>query len=100
MSTRAVLARPPAGSGSARPRLRRALVAGICGLLCVGMAACESTEQKSAQIGRENAAAERAANAPASHAAAAHAPTAHAQGRAPAAHAHGHGGHGKGVTHG
>jgi hypothetical protein len=88
MSTRAVLARPPAGLGSAR--MRRALVAAICGLVCVGMAACESTEQKSAQIGRENAAAERAAAAQAKHEAAAH---------AHAAHAHGHS-HDKGVTHG
>jgi hypothetical protein len=90
MSTRAVLARPPAGSGAAR--LRRTLVAGICGLVCVGMAACESTEQQSARIGRENAAAERAATAQARNAAAAHARAAHARG-----HSHGHA---KGVTHG
>jgi hypothetical protein len=81
MSTRAVLARPPAGSGSAR--MRRALAIAVCGLLSVGMSACESTEQQSARIGRENAAAERAAAAQAAHARAAHARTSHA-------HGHGH----------
>jgi hypothetical protein len=31
-----------------------------CGMLGVGLSACESTEQESARIGRENAAAARA----------------------------------------
>jgi hypothetical protein len=94
VSARAVLARPSAGSGTALAR--RALVAAVCGSLCVGMTACESTEQQSAQIGRENAAAERAAAAHAKHEAAAHARATHAHGHSPG-HSHSHS---QGVTHG
>ncbi len=52
MSTRPV-ARPPAQSA----RVRRALVVAGCGVLGVGLSACESTEQESARIGRESQAA-------------------------------------------
>jgi hypothetical protein len=40
----------PAGAG----RMRRALVVAGCGVLTVTVAACESTEQESAKIGRES----------------------------------------------
>ncbi|MGP0101665.1 MAG: hypothetical protein ACLPUT_08605 [Solirubrobacteraceae bacterium] len=51
---------------STRPvRMRRALLLAGCGLLSVGLAACESTEQESARIGRENEAATRTAAKPA-----------------------------------
>jgi hypothetical protein len=46
-------------------RIRRALALAGCGMLAVGLAACESTEQESAKIGRENEAAARAAAKPA-----------------------------------
>jgi hypothetical protein len=46
-------------------RMRRVLVLAGCGMLGVGLSACESTEQESAKIGRENAAAARAAAKPA-----------------------------------
>jgi hypothetical protein len=46
-------------------RIRRALALAGCGMLGVGLAACESTEQESAKIGRENEAAARAAAKPA-----------------------------------
>jgi hypothetical protein len=45
--------------------MRRVLVLAGCGMLGVGLSACESTEQESAKIGRENAAAARAATKPA-----------------------------------
>jgi hypothetical protein len=41
--------------------MRRALMLAGCGMLGVGLAACESTEQESARIGRENEAAARSA---------------------------------------
>jgi hypothetical protein len=41
-------------------RIRRALALAGCGVASIGLAACESTEQESASIGRENAAAARA----------------------------------------
>ncbi len=56
MSTRA---RAVPGSGAAR--MRRALALAGCGVLSVGLCACESTEQESARIGRESTAAARAA---------------------------------------
>jgi hypothetical protein len=56
MSTRT---RALPGSGAAR--MRRALALAGCGVLSVGLCACESTEQESARIGRESAAASRAA---------------------------------------
>jgi hypothetical protein len=46
-------------------RVRRALALAGCGVLGMGLAACESTEQESAKIGRENEAAARAAAKPA-----------------------------------
>jgi hypothetical protein len=46
-------------------RIRRALALAGCGMLGIGLAACESTEQESAKIGRENEAAARAAAKPA-----------------------------------
>ncbi len=45
-------------------RIRRALALAGCGMLAVGLAACESTEQESAKIGRESEAAARAAAKP------------------------------------
>jgi predicted dinucleotide-binding enzyme len=45
--------------------MRRALVLAGCGMLGVGLAGCESTEQESAKIGRESEAAARAAAKPA-----------------------------------
>ena len=56
MSTRARTARR-----SGAVRMRRALALAGCGVLSVGLAACESTEQESAKIGRESEAAARAA---------------------------------------
>jgi hypothetical protein len=56
MSTRT---RAVPGSGAAR--MRRALALAGCGVLSVGLCGCESTEQESARIGRESAAAARAA---------------------------------------
>lgn len=56
MSTRT---RAVPGSGAAR--MRRALALAGCGVLSVGLCACESTEQESARIGHESAAAARAA---------------------------------------
>jgi hypothetical protein len=41
--------------------MRRALALAGCGVLSVGLSACESTEQESAKIGRENEAADHAA---------------------------------------
>ena len=60
----------PPGRPAPRPvsgavRMRRALVLAGCGVLGVGLSACESTEQESARIGRENAAARAAASKPA-----------------------------------
>jgi hypothetical protein len=56
MSTRA---RAVPGSGTAR--MRRALALAGCGVLSVGLCACESTEQESSRIGRESEAAAKAA---------------------------------------
>ncbi len=52
-------------------RVRRVLVLAGCGVLGVGLAACESTEQESARIGRESEAA-AVQTAPSPSAAAAH----------------------------
>jgi hypothetical protein len=71
MSTPPVGAAQPGRLGrSPRPRsgamrIRRVLVLAGCGMLGVGLAACESTEQESAKIGRENEAAARTAAKPA-----------------------------------
>ncbi len=56
MSTRA---HPAPVSGALR--MRRALALAGCGVLSVGMSACESTEQESSRIGRESEAAAHAA---------------------------------------
>jgi hypothetical protein len=48
--------RPVCGS----VRIRRALALAGCGVASIGLTACESTEQESARIGRESAAAARA----------------------------------------
>jgi len=47
--------------------MRRALAIAGCGMLGVGLSACESTEQESAKIGRENEAAARDAATPPAH---------------------------------
>jgi hypothetical protein len=60
MSTRA---RAVPGSRAARMRRALALAAG-CGVLSVGLCACESTEQESSRIGHESEAAAKAAAAP------------------------------------
>jgi hypothetical protein len=71
MSTPPVgVARPRRPGRSPRPRsgatrIRRVLLLAGCGMLGVGLSACESTEQESAKIGRENEAAARAAAQPA-----------------------------------
>jgi hypothetical protein len=59
MSTRA-----RAVPGSRAARMRRALALAGCGVLSVGLCACESTEQESSRIGRESEAAAKAAAAP------------------------------------
>ena len=90
MSMRQVDGTQPGRLGrSPRPRsgamrIRRALALAGCGMLGIGLAACESTEHESAKIGRENEAAARAAAKPAAskHAGA-------------SSHGHGHG-----ATHG
>lgn len=69
--------------------MSRALALAGCGVLSVGVAACESTEQESARIGRENAAAKLAAEA-AHHT---HRSRATTHSPAPAAGAHGAAGH-------
>jgi len=61
-------------------RIRRALVLAGCGMVGVGLSACESTEQESAKIGRENQVA--AARAAAAQARPAHASSHHSSGRA------------------
>jgi hypothetical protein len=58
--------------GVARPRtgamrMRRALALAGCGVLSVALGACESTEQESARIGRENEAATHTAARTAPH---------------------------------
>jgi len=50
-------ARGPALSGVGSLRLRRGLALAGCGVLSIGLTACESTEQESARIGRESSAA-------------------------------------------
>jgi hypothetical protein len=56
--------------------MRRALMLAGCGMLGVGLCACESTEQESAQIARENAAAAHTSTRPAAKPAGrGHAPT-------------------------
>jgi hypothetical protein len=49
-------------------RMRRALALAGCGVLSVGLTACESTEQESSRIGRESAAATLAAERAEAHA--------------------------------
>jgi hypothetical protein len=69
MSIRPVAAAQPrrlGRPGSPRPRsgavrMRRALMLAGCGMLSVGLCACESTEQESARIGRESEPATHAA---------------------------------------
>jgi hypothetical protein len=48
-------------------RIRRALVVAGCGVLSVGLSACESTEQESARIGRENRVGAQTAHGPLTH---------------------------------
>jgi hypothetical protein len=63
-----------AGAGDATSRIRRGLALAGCGVLTVGATACASTEQESARIGRESAAAVQASGArPARRAAPTHA---------------------------
>lgn len=58
MSTRPVGDRPSQRPVSGAVRMRRAALAlAGCGVLCVGLAACETTEQESAKIGHESEAA-------------------------------------------
>jgi hypothetical protein len=54
MSKRPIGDRPAQGPISGAVRMRRALALAGCGVLSVGLSACESTEQESAKIGREN----------------------------------------------
>jgi hypothetical protein len=61
MSKRPIGDRPARGPVSGTVRMRRALLIAGCGVLSVGLSACESTEQESAKIGRENELAARAA---------------------------------------
>ncbi len=61
MSPRPIYDRPTPRPGSGAVRMRRALILAGCGVLSVGLSACESTEQESAKIGRENGVAARAA---------------------------------------
>ena len=61
MSSRPIGRSASAARRSGAVRMRRALVLAGCGVLSVGLAACESTEQESAKIGRESEAAARAA---------------------------------------
>jgi hypothetical protein len=62
MSMRALAGtRPSPRPISGAVRVRRALALAGCSVLGVGLGACESTEQESARIGRENAAAARTA---------------------------------------
>jgi hypothetical protein len=79
MSTRPIGDRPPPRPRSGAVRMRRALVLAGCGMLGVGLSACESTEQESARIGRESEVAARAAAAK---------PAARTRARS---HGHGHG---------
>lgn len=65
MSTRPIADRPTPRPRPGAVRMRRALVLAGCGMLGVGLTACESTEQESAKIGRESEAAARAAAKPA-----------------------------------
>jgi hypothetical protein len=65
MSAWPIADRPTPRPGRGAVRMRRALVLAGCGMLSVGVAACESTEQESAKIGRESEAAARAAAKPA-----------------------------------
>jgi hypothetical protein len=92
MSTRPIADRPTPRPRPGAVRMRRALVLAGCGMLGVGLAACESTEQESAKIGRESEAAARAAAKPAvrPHAAI------RAHGRGHGSSAHGAPTHGKG----
>jgi hypothetical protein len=65
MSSWPIADRPTPRPRTGAVRMRRVLVLAGCGMLGVGLSACESTEQESAKIGRENAAAARAAAKPA-----------------------------------
>ncbi len=90
MSTRSVRARPRTRPGGGAVRMRRVLALAGCGVLSVGLCACESTEQESAQIGRESVpatqapakspAAARAANRSHGHRAGSHRPPAKGKG--------------------
>jgi hypothetical protein len=81
MSSRVLGARPRSRSGSGAVRVRRVLALAGCGVLGVGLSACESTEQESAKIGRESVSATQAEQKQTKHAG-------HAAGHS---HHHGHG---------
>ena len=53
------LGRPAPRPSAGAVRMRLALVLAGCGVLSVGLSACESTEHESARIGRENEAVAR-----------------------------------------
>jgi hypothetical protein len=55
------LGRPAPRPSAGAVRMRLALVLAGCGVLSVGLSACESTEHESARIGRENEAVARVA---------------------------------------
>lgn len=65
MSARPIADRPTPRPKPGAVRMRRALLLAGCGVLGVGLSACESTEQESARIGRESEPAARAAAKPA-----------------------------------
>ena len=69
MSAPPAEARPARRPVSGAVRMRRAAIALIgCGVLGVGLAACETTEQESAKIAHENEAAAHVAAKPQAHA--------------------------------
>jgi len=57
MNTRSTSGRPSSRSVRGVVRMRCALALAGCGVLGVGLSACESTEQESSRIGHENEAA-------------------------------------------
>jgi hypothetical protein len=67
MSMRPIGDRPAPRPSSGAVRMRRALAVAGCGVLSVGLSACESTEQESARIGRENNAGAQAVHRPLTH---------------------------------
>jgi hypothetical protein len=67
MSMRPIGDRPAPRPISGAVRMRRALAVAGCGVLSVGLSACESTEQESARIGRENSVGAQAAHRPLTH---------------------------------